>query len=114
MVKRLHVLCAQEYEGTAMRVVPCERGRCPNWDRARVRCVVDTGAEHFPVETGPAPACPIQDRCQHQIQAGDRPCPVRARGMLCESVVGADDPRSFHAMMVADPEELAERMAKRP
>jgi hypothetical protein len=81
---KLPVLCPQEYEGaTTMRVVVCDR--CVGWDRVARRCAIDTGAEDLPLEAL-VPDCPIQDRCQHQIQS-DGPCLIRARGMICESAL---------------------------
>lgn len=115
------LLCPQEYTGVAeMRATVCSR--CPvGWDRKLKRCMVPTGAEHFPlVPEAEVPTCPIQDRCQHQVQRGAEPCPVRARGMLCESALIAsgmseseamNHPLSFNADLMATPEEWAERVA---
>lgn len=106
VTQRLPVLCAQEYLGAEMRIVPCERTKCGNWNKQDGRCTVATGAEHFPLVEDP-PVCPIQDRCQHQIQAGLQPCPVRSRGMICESALGdPEHPLAFHALTIAGPDEL--------
>jgi hypothetical protein len=73
--------------------------------------------EHLPlVPAADVPACPISVRCQHQIQTFPAPCPVRARGLVCESAlrfVGDLDPMahplSFHAMIIgAVPEDADE------
>ncbi|APU88990.1 hypothetical protein Rctr197k_195 [Virus Rctr197k] len=117
-MKRLQVLCPQSYEGVTMKVVPCRR--CHNW--AGTHCVVETGCEHLPeVPQNEVPTCPIQDRCQHQIQAGDSPCVVRARGMVCESALVMDGMTEDQAMMaevgfsaitVCPPEEWEAREAR--
>jgi hypothetical protein len=102
-----------------MWVSPCER--CANgWDRKTKACTVYMGVEHFPlVPPAEVPTCPIQDKCQHQVQRRD-PCPVRARGMVCESAfieTGMDvseafnHPLAFNAEVAATPEEWAEVMA---
>lgn len=108
-------LCPQEYDGLEMKVTPCSRCRV-GWDKLLRRCVVPTGAEHFPlVEASEIPTCPIQDRCQHQVQRQE-PCPIRARGMICESALvvsglsaadAFDHSLSFNATVVASPEEWA-------
>lgn len=98
-----------------MRVAGCNR--CHNWDDAKAVCIVETGCEHLPlVPALEVPECPMQDRCQHQIQAGLELCVVRARGMICESALDYDGhsqpsthPLSFHAMTIASPEEWARR-----
>lgn len=103
---RIGVLCAQEYDGTEMRAVPCTRCRI-GWDGQR--CQAWMGVEHLPL-VAHHPVCPIQDRCQHQVQSPG-PCPVRARGLICESALiagglspaaAASHPLSFHAMLMAD------------
>ncbi len=91
-----------------MRTIACNR--CPTgWSKALGRCTIETGAEHLPDETV-IPTCPIQDRCQHQIQSAT-PCIVRQKGLVCESAfiaVGmseadaADHPLGFHAQMMMD------------
>lgn len=107
----LPVLCPQSYDGMEMIVVTCSR--CRQWVKSEGRCSVYTGAEHLPlVDASEVPECPLQSRCQHEIQAAPSPCPVRSRGMVCESALRfsgvpnpEDDPRSFHADLVATPEE---------
>ncbi len=80
---KLRVLCPQEYEGT-MNATPCER--CSTgWNATMRRCTVDTGVEHLE-PAAVVPQCPIQDRCQHQIQQV-APCAVRAAGLICESAL---------------------------
>jgi len=120
-VKKLQVLCPQEYEGsTLMNVVPCKR--CQHWVKPLSRCSVDTGAEHLPDEPPEkVPTCPIQDRCQHQIQAPiGEPCVVRKKGCICESALiysglsradAMSHDLGFNAGMVASPKEIAEYMA---
>lgn len=99
-------LCPQSYDANGMHVTNCTR--CAGgWSRKLRACVVDTGSEHLPlVQLVDVPDCPLAARCQHQIQRGSRPCPVRARGMVCESALVAGgmtkeeaqaDPRSFNA-----------------
>jgi hypothetical protein len=117
-VKRsLPVLCPQEYHGIDMRAVTCSR--CANgWNNAEKRCTILTGAEHLDDEpTEEVPDCPIQDRCQHQIQT-KTPCVVRRKGLICESALiesgltpdeAANHERSFNADLVVTPEEYAER-----
>lgn len=117
---KLRVLCAQLYEGSLlMRVTPCTRCRV-GWNKKQGRCNVDTGAEHLPDDPS-IPDCPIQDRCQHQIQSAD-PCVVRRKGLVCESALvesgltadeAMDHPLAFNAVLVATPEDLAEREAER-
>lgn len=93
-----------------MKAVPCSR--CTTgWDKKLKACTIETGCEHLPLEAK-VPECPIQDRCQHQIQR-TTPCEVRARGLICESALDAagiespwDHPLSFNADFVASPEEL--------
>lgn len=103
--RKLPVLCPQEYAGMEMRVTVCDRCHV-GWDAKNKRCKVDTGAEHLPDEAV-VPECPIQDRCQHNLQAA--PCMVRRKGLICESALiesgmsptdAADHPLSFHAMMM--------------
>lgn len=116
---KLKVLCPQEYMGVFMNVTPCNR--CRQWDKKFTRCSVDTGAEHLPDEPSEKiPDCPIQDRCQHQLQTPDSPCVVRKKGLICESALvfngmsrddAMDHPLAFNADMVATPEEIAEREA---
>jgi hypothetical protein len=60
----------------------------------------------------------MSNECQHQIQALPDPCPVRARGMVCESALiragtenAADLDYSFHAMMDSDDDVIHERRA---
>lgn len=107
MSKRLPVLCPQEYSGVAeMNVTPCTR--CSTgWDKASGRCTIYMGCEELPlVDASEVPECPIQDECQHHHQ-NEGPCPVRARGMICESALaraGVQDPSehplAFNAMMM--------------
>lgn len=111
MRTRLPLLCPQEYDGIEMRVVPCTNCSV-GWDAKQKRCVVPTGCEHLPIEPN-APECPIQDRCRHQVQLGDEPCAVRARGMICESALAfaghpnpMEHPLGFNADIVATPEEV--------
>jgi hypothetical protein len=79
-------LCPQQYSGIAdMQVVPCTN--CPSgWSTRLRRCEIYTGAEGFP-PAPVVPSCPIQDRCQHQLQNGEVPCVVRASGQVCESAL---------------------------
>lgn len=101
-----------------MNVNPCNR--CRQWDKKHSLCSVSTGAEHLPDEPpAKVPDCPIQDRCQHQLQAEDGPCVVRRKGLICESALvysglSRDDamnhPLGFNAEVVASPEELEEFM----
>lgn len=101
-----------------MRAVPCTR--CASFDRKLRACTVATGSEHFPlVPESEVPTCPIQDRCQHQVQRGSTPCPVRARGLICESALlmtgmsesdAFNHPLSFNADVAASPEEWAEHL----
>lgn len=113
----LRVLCPQEYDGMEMRVTPCDRCAV-GWDHKEGRCSVFTGAEHLPlVQAHEVPACPMQGRCQHQIQQGDFPCAIRARGLICESALRTfgkvknpeNHPLGFHAGTVASPEDLEEQ-----
>ena len=111
-MRRLPLLCPQDY-APDMRVVPCNR--CSTgWDKQLGKCAIPTGCEHLPLEVV-VPDCPIQDRCRHQVQQGDAPCVVRARGLVCESAftyAGESDPAghplAFNADFVASPEEVAE------
>jgi hypothetical protein len=92
-----------------MQVTPCTR--CTSgWDKAAGRCTVEVGVEHLPDEPE-APTCPIQDRCQHQVQASPDPCIVRRKGMICESALiyagmpedeARGHPLGFSAMTVCD------------
>lgn len=79
----LPILCPQEYTAKGMSVIVCDH--CSNWSGSA--CGVFMGVERDPVVAGPWPDCPISERCQHQIQRGDRPCKVRERGMVCESAM---------------------------
>jgi len=84
--RHLPVLCPQEYTGMEMRMAVCTR--CHYWNGKANGCSVPTGCEHLPEEVPErVPECPIQDRCQHQLQVLPRPCVVRARGMICESAL---------------------------
>ena len=82
MKTKLPVLCPQMYEGYTMVVTTCTR--CEHW-KGRA-CGVYMGCETFPI-VDTIPDCPISDRCQHQIQRGERPCVPRERGMVCESAL---------------------------
>lgn len=114
-MKKLIVLCPQQYDGAGfMQVTPCLRCKV-GWDAKTKKCLVETGAEHLPL--APPPTCPLQDRCQHQLQSVE-PCAVRARGLICESALiwsglseadAMDHPLSFNADTTASPEELQER-----
>lgn len=116
---KLRVLCAQLYEGSLyMSTTPCTRCRV-GWNKAQERCDVDTGSEHLP-DSPSIPDCPIQDRCQHQIQT-QGPCVVRRKGLICESALvfngmpreeAMDHPLAFNAVLVAAPEDLAELEAE--
>lgn len=120
-MKKLLVLCPQEYTASTMNVTPCSR--CRQWDKQSTRCTVYTGAEHLPDEPAEkVPVCPIQDRCQHQLQTPDGPCVVRLKGLICESALvfdglsrhdAMDHPLAFHADVVASPEDIADYMAER-
>lgn len=110
-MKRLPLLCPQEYQGMTMVAVPCSRCTV-GWDGRK--CTVPTGAEHFPDDPN-VPTCPIQDRCQHQVQAAEGLCAVRRKGMICESALiagglseaeASDHPLSFHADMMATPDDI--------
>jgi hypothetical protein len=91
-------LCPQEYQGLTMVVTPCTR--CSNWGKEDKACNVYIGVEHLVrVRRSKVPACQIAGQCQHQIQSNPNPCPVRARGLICESVVGIDHPLAFNATM---------------
>jgi hypothetical protein len=113
-VKKLRVLCPQEYAGIEMRATPCSRCAA-GWDKTTKTCTIPTGGEHLPlVSAVEIPECPLQDRCQHQLQVAPAPCTIRARGLICESALawaGVPDPMShplgFSAECVASPEELA-------
>ncbi len=92
----MKTICPQEYDGYVMVQSTCTR--CASWSKTESRCDVYIGVEHLArVRRSKVPDCPIADRCQHQIQSNPRPCPVRARGLICESVVGEDHPRAFNA-----------------
>lgn len=121
MSHKLQILCPQEYEGFTMNVTPCNR--CRQWDKKNSLCSVNTGAEHLPDEPpDKIPDCPIQDRCQHQLQAPvGEPCVVRKKGCICESALvyaGMDrgdamaHDNSFHAEVVASPKEIAEYLTE--
>lgn len=91
---RLKVICPQEYDGVTMQITACVR--CTNWQGDA--CNVYMGVEHLPpVVAADVPGCPESARCQHQIQRPAEPCPPRARGLLCESVVGPGHPLAFSA-----------------
>lgn len=77
-----------------MQIVPCTR--CESgWNKLAGRCEIETGAEHFkPVKRHRVPHCPIQNQCQHQIQAGDEPCVIRRGGQVCESALATIMPRA--------------------
>lgn len=119
-MKKLQVLCPQEYEASTMKVTSCSR--CQQWDNVRTCCSAETGAEHLPEEQPEKmPNCPIQSRCQHQIQTPDGPCVVRRKGLICEAALvysgmsrhdAMGHPLSFHADLVATPEEIAEVMVE--
>ena len=105
------LLCPQMYEGIDMRVTACTQCSVGWRDN---RCRITMGCEHLPlVRPSVVPRCPMQHECRHQAQNGDMPCPVRARGMICESALrraGVPDPEShrlsFHAATVATPEDI--------
>lgn len=114
MSRKLPVLCPQQYVGMTMQVVVCSR--CRQWDEQFTLCSVVTGAEHLPDDLDDIPDCPIQERCQHQLQAGEGPCVVRRKGLVCESALvfgglsrnaAMGHQLSFHADTVASPEEVA-------
>jgi hypothetical protein len=116
-MKKLRVLCPQEYEGITMRVTTCTK--CSSgWNKETQRCEVPVGCEHLPlVPQNEIPDCPIVATCRHQMQSVG-PCVVRARGMVCESALvhaGVPDvwdiPYTFDATTVVSEEELAERQA---
>lgn len=101
-----------------MRAIPCNKCKT-GWDKRLKKCTVPTGAEHLPDEAE-VPTCPIQERCQHQVQKPNEPCEVRRKGLICESaliesgmsaVEAADHPLSFHAEMMMTEEDLAEEFA---
>ena len=108
MARTLPVLCPQYYDGCTMEIVPCTR--CESgWNKLAGRCEIETGAERFkPVKRHRIPSCPIQNQCQHQIQAGDEPCAIRKSGQVCESALATIMPRAqaeghplgFNAQMV--------------
>lgn len=107
-------LCPQQYGVDGMRVKTCTR--CTSgWNRKVSACEIATGAEYLPLAPD-VPDCPIQDRCQYQIQAGSVPCAVRARGMICESALmegglspneAFDHPLGFSAETVISADELS-------
>jgi hypothetical protein len=79
-----------------MQVTTCNR--CSNWQKVEQRCNVYMGCEHEPeVPSQDIPRCPLETRCQHQLQKNPAPCIVRARGQVCESVVGECHPLAFNA-----------------
>lgn len=107
-------LCPQEYDGMTMYVTPCDRCKA-GWNKRLRRCNIETGAEHL-TDSKNIPTCPIQDRCQHQVQETG-PCLVRRKGLICESALvagglseedAAAHPLSFHAYMMIDPEIVTE------
>lgn len=113
----MKAVCPQMYSGCGkMSATPCNRCNV-GWNAKLGRCRVEMGVEHFPLVTAAeVPMCPIQDRCQHQTQRGEEPCPVRARGFICESALALagvkhpeDHPLGFNADVMATPEELEER-----
>jgi len=116
----MKTLCPQAYLGAEMRAVPCTK--CSNFDTKLKACTVTTGSEHFPlVPEVEIPTCPLQDVCQHQVQRGATPCPVRARGLVCESAFIAagmseseafNHPLAFNADVCASPEEWAAILAE--
>lgn len=102
---KLKVLCPQEYEGTRMVAVSCTR--CSIGWNGTSSCTVETGVEHLD-NSVTIPTCPIQDQCQHQIQAVG-PCSVRSKGLICESALVAsgmseaeafDHPLNFNSYMM--------------
>lgn len=104
MKLKLKVLCPQEYEGTRMVAVSCTRCSV-GWNGTS--CTIETGAEHLDAAIT-IPTCPIQDRCQHQIQSST-PCVVRSKGLVCESALVAsgmpeaeafDHPLNFNSYMM--------------
>lgn len=107
MSRKLPVLCPQEYADVAdMRVTPCTR--CPGgWNHELWRCTIYVGAEELDDEAD-VPTCPIQDRCQHQIQSLPGPCVVRRKGLVCESALtleigveaAREHPLSFNAQLM--------------
>jgi hypothetical protein len=111
----MKTLCPQLYEQGDMRAVPCSRCTV-GWDSKKKACTIESGAEHFPlVPEVKIPTCPIQDRCQHQVQS-DGPCVIRSRGMVCESALveggmtpdeAMSDPTSFNADFMMTAEEWA-------
>lgn len=113
MTSTRSALCSQEYQDcTTMVVTACDRCTA-GWDRKLRRCTIATGAEHLPDEID-VPVCPIQDRCQHQLQSSV-PCLVRRKGLICESALiyagmseeeAAEHPLAFNATVVITPEEL--------
>lgn len=114
-LKRAKTICPQEYTGCEMRATPC--GRCATgWDKTTKTCKVPMGVEHFPlVPAKEIPRCPVEFKCQHQVQLGSTPCAPRARGFICESALGlagvqepADHPLGFNATVMATPEDLEE------
>jgi hypothetical protein len=115
-VKKLPILCPQEYVGVEMRVTACTRCRS-GWNRQTKTCRVETGIEHMPlVQPSEVPECPMSERCQHQRQlAAPTPCPVRARGMICESALAwagdpdpANHPLGFNAYVIASTDDWEE------
>lgn len=108
MPRKLPVLCPQLYDGVEMYATLCTR--CCNWDEGK--CTVPTGSEHLPTEAA-TPTCPLQERCQHQLQALPGLCDVRRAGLVCESALraaGVQDVAShelsFNAQVCAGPDEI--------
>ena len=109
---KLPVLCPQLYVGTEMRAVGCTK--CDvGWDDTAGECRVEMGCEHLPLAAS-IPVCPLAARCRHDLQCAPAPCPVRARGMVCESALvygglspeaAFAHPNSFSAITVAGVED---------
>jgi hypothetical protein len=120
MGRRLPVLCPQQYGEGGMSVTPCTHCSV-GWNQKTKQCDVETGAEHLPrVKPEWIPDCGIAERCQHALQSSG-PCPIRLRGMVCESALremGVPDPEShklsFTAECVASPEEVLEYLRCHP
>lgn len=109
-MKKLQILCPQEYDGAAgMRVANCNRCTV-GWNKKLGKCTIETGAEHLElVPAHEVPTCPMQEVCQHQVQS-ETPCAVRSKGLICESALiwsglseaeAFDHPLSFNATMMA-------------
>ena len=109
---KLRVICAHTYEGCDPVIVDCTRCGI-GWNRKAQRCDAYLGVEHFPLVLSEyVPDCALANRCQHQIQEGDKPCKVRARGMVCElglKAAGVEDvmghPLTFNANFVMGEDE---------